>query len=64
MSLIPLKPRMSALKNQSKMELLSVFVILCYLCDGSLDSFGTPQYLTEDVWILDYMPQFVSLELF
>lgn len=29
MSLIPLKQRMSVLKNQSKMELLSVFVILC-----------------------------------
>lgn len=35
----------------------------CYFCDGSFDLYET-QGLAEDVWILDYMLQFVSADLF
>lgn len=37
----------------------------CYFCDGSFDSGSyVTQCPAEDVWILDYMLQFVSVELF
>lgn len=43
-------------------NLMSFFVhALLFL---ALYSFGNPQYLAKDVWILDYMLPFVSVQLF
>lgn len=53
-----------------KLELNGAFVRIChslpmscYFCDGPFDSYVT-QCPAEDVWILDYRLQFVSVELF